>query len=212
MWIAHEQHMPLWSEYPHLAPITGQTGYRTCLVPLKHPIKPCQVGSLNVHLVRSHHHKHLQEQLAPHFNSYLLQRLDGLRERTALRLFFRLQLEVYQVQVGHCQDIYARMLGCTLIEYGSKFDVKTATHTHLLHMYPQYTMHTHTQVYSTFWPGCPKRGGGGTPLSFLQVVGIFDVVIIGSPTPLILPALGKTISQKWAKLLQESMKISKQEN
>ena len=161
MWIAHEQHMPLWSEYPHLAPITGQTGYRTCLVPLKHPIKPCQVGSLNVHLVRSHHHKHLQEQLAPHFNSYLLQRSDGLRERTALRLFFRLQLEVYQVQVGHCQDIYARMLGCTLIEYGSKFDVKTATHTHLLHMYPQYTMHTHTQVYSTFWPGCPKRGGGG---------------------------------------------------
>lgn len=157
--------MPLWSEYPHLAPITGQTGCRTSIVPLKHPIKPCQVGSLNVYLVRSHHHKHPQEQLAPHCNSYLLQWSDGLRERTALHFSLRLQLEVYQVQVGYCQDIYVRMLGCTLIGYGSKSDVKTAMHTHLLHMYPQYTStHTHRCI-AHYDQGVPR--GGGTPfLSF----------------------------------------------
>lgn len=150
-----------------------------------------------MYLVRSHHHKHPQEQLAPHFNSYLLQWSDGLRERTALRLFFRLQLEVYQVQVGRCQDIYVRMLGCTLIGYGSKFDVKTASTPTFYTCTHSTQAHTHTHSHrciAHYGQGVPR--GGGTPLSFLQVARIFDVVIIGSPTPLILPALGKTISQK----------------
>jgi len=176
-----------------------------------------------VHLVRSHYHKHPQEQLAPHFNSYLLQWSDGLRERTALRLFFRLQLEVYQVEVGYCQDrhLCENVRVCFNWIWIKVWRENSNTHPPFTHVPTVHNAHTYRCI-AHYGQGVPRggrrEGGGreggreGASLSFLQVIGIFDMVIIGSPTPLILPALGKTISQKWAKLLQESIKISKQDN